>query len=78
VKWGGTAGAPFDTCYHESCDTLGNIDRAVLDVNADALAWVTATYAMSTEDVNGVTPRSQRATSRTAATKAAKATVSMN
>jgi Zn-dependent M28 family amino/carboxypeptidase len=77
AKWGGTVGAPFDTCYHESCDTLGNIDRAVFDVNADALAWVTATYAMSTEDVNGVAPRAQRAASRTAAAKAAKATVSL-
>jgi Zn-dependent M28 family amino/carboxypeptidase len=71
AKWGGKAGVPFDACYHESCDNLGNIDRAVLDVNADALAWVTASYALSTEDVNGVPARSQRAASRSAAARTA-------
>jgi Zn-dependent M28 family amino/carboxypeptidase len=75
TKWGGTAGVPFDTCYHESCDTLGNIDRKVLDVNADALAWVTGSYALSTEDVNGVPGRSQRAAARLAAPRTAKSAV---
>jgi Zn-dependent M28 family amino/carboxypeptidase len=73
AKWGGTAGIPFDACYHEACDNLGNMDRAVLDVNADAMAWVTASYAISTEDVNGVPPRPQRAAARMAAAKTAKA-----
>lgn len=67
AKWGGTAGVPFDACYHEACDNLGNVDRAVLDRNADALAWVTATYAISTEGVNGVPARSARAAKRAAA-----------
>jgi Zn-dependent M28 family amino/carboxypeptidase len=72
AKWGGRAGVPFDTCYHESCDTLGNIDRKVLDVNADALAWVTGSYALSTEDVNGVPGRPQRAAARLTAARTAK------
>jgi Zn-dependent M28 family amino/carboxypeptidase len=67
AKWGGTAGVPFDACYHEACDNLGNLDRAVLDRNADALAWVTASYAISTEGVNGVPARAARAGARAAA-----------
>jgi Zn-dependent M28 family amino/carboxypeptidase len=71
TKWGGTAGIPFDACYHEACDNLGNVDRAVLDRNADALAWVTASYAMSTEGVNGVPARSARAAKRAPMTRSA-------
>ncbi|MGH3862897.1 M28 family peptidase [Actinokineospora sp.] len=66
-KWGGTAGVWFDACYHEACDNLGNIDRVALDRNADAMAWVTASYAVSTEGVNGVPPRVERAGLRSAA-----------
>ena len=68
AKWGGTAGVAYDKCYHQKCDNLGNIDRVALDRNGDAIAWVTASYGISTEDVNGVPPRPQRAEAR-AATK---------
>ena len=37
-RWGGTAGEPYDPCYHASCDDLGNVDLEVLDTMADALA----------------------------------------
>lgn len=56
AKWGGTAGEAFDPCYHQACDTIGNLDRTALDRNSDAIAWVTAGYAISTEAVNGVAP----------------------
>lgn len=36
-KWGGRAGAPYDPCYHQACDTTANVDRRALDRNADAL-----------------------------------------
>lgn len=65
-KWGGVAGEAFDACYHEACDNLGNVDRVALDRNSDALAWVVASYAISTEDVNGVPPRATRAKTRAA------------
>ena len=29
-KWGGTAGAAFDNCYHRACDTTSNIPDAAL------------------------------------------------
>ena len=31
--WGGVAGASFDPCYHQFCDTIDNIDEHALDVN---------------------------------------------
>ncbi|MEV0600045.1 M28 family metallopeptidase [Streptomyces sp. NPDC050315] len=37
-NWGGTAGEPFDACYHQSCDTTKNIDEKALDTNTDAIA----------------------------------------
>ncbi|TLS40544.1 M20/M25/M40 family metallo-hydrolase [Streptomyces montanus] len=39
TKWGGTAGQPFDRCYHSSCDTTSNINDTALDRNSDALAY---------------------------------------
>lgn len=36
--WGGTAGQPYDGCYHAACDTTDNIDATALDRNADVLA----------------------------------------
>ncbi|MBB4969119.1 M28 family metallopeptidase [Saccharothrix violaceirubra] len=66
AKWGGTAGVAYDPNYHGKGDNLGNIDRVALDRNADALAWVTASYAISTESVNGVPARAIRAKARAA------------
>ena len=52
--WGGTAGQQYDPCYHLACDTYDNVNLHALDVNSDAVAYATLTYAMSTEGVNGV------------------------
>ncbi len=49
AKWGGTAGAPFDPCYHQACDTVGNLDMAGAETLADGGAHVLATLA---EDPN--------------------------
>jgi len=38
-NWGGTAGEPFDKCYHSKCDTESNIDGTALDHNSDAVAY---------------------------------------
>ena len=37
-QFGGSAGQPFDPCYHKACDTAQNIDREVLSQITDALA----------------------------------------
>jgi Zn-dependent M28 family amino/carboxypeptidase len=52
-RYGGTAGEPFDKCYHQGCDTLGNINRTVLGEMAGAVAWAVGTYATDTSPVNG-------------------------
>jgi Zn-dependent M28 family amino/carboxypeptidase len=52
--YGGTAGIAYDPCYHLACDTIDNINMEVFDVNLDAVAFTTMTYAYSTESVNGV------------------------
>ncbi|KZE94489.1 Aminopeptidase [Agromyces sp. NDB4Y10] len=52
--WGGTAGASFDPCYHQACDTIDNVDLHAMGVNADAVALAVLVYSYSTESVNGV------------------------
>jgi hypothetical protein len=52
--WGGTAGEAFDPCYHQACDTIGNLDRHALEINSDLIAFAALTFAYSTESVNGV------------------------
>ncbi|NUT49275.1 MAG: M28 family peptidase [Saccharothrix sp.] len=72
AKWGGTAGVAYDPNYHGAGDNLGNVDRVALERNADAVAWVIASYAISTEDVNGVPARAQRAEARAATARSAR------
>ncbi|MCX5197265.1 M28 family peptidase [Streptomyces sp. NBC_00249] len=50
-KWGGTANAAYDSCYHSSCDTTNNINATVLDRSADGVA-----YAVWKQAVGGDTP----------------------
>ncbi|MFH8345891.1 M28 family metallopeptidase [Streptomyces sp. NPDC018045] len=50
-KWGGTAGQPFDRCYHRSCDTSSNINDTALDRSSDAVA-----HAVWTLGVGSATP----------------------
>lgn len=69
--WGGTAGEAYDPCYHQACDDLGNVDRVALDRNLDAMAWAVGIYGWSTEDINGVPPREERARLRASAFRTA-------
>ncbi|MCP9957803.1 M28 family metallopeptidase [Streptomyces sudanensis] len=47
-RWGGTAGQPFDRCYHSSCDTMANLNETALDRNSDALAHAVWTLSAGT------------------------------
>src|SRR3546814_3904724 len=38
-RYGGAAGQPFDPCYHNECDNLGNISTEALELHGDALAF---------------------------------------
>ncbi|WUA61643.1 M28 family peptidase [Streptomyces sp. NBC_00224] len=51
AKWGGTANAAYDSCYHSACDTPSNISATVLDRSADGVA-----YAIWKQAVGGTTP----------------------
>ncbi|MEV6909978.1 M20/M25/M40 family metallo-hydrolase [Amycolatopsis sp. NPDC051071] len=48
TKWGGTAGAPFDNCYHRACDTTSNIPDTPLEKNSDAIAYALWKLAVTT------------------------------
>ncbi|MCI4065471.1 M28 family peptidase [Micromonospora sp. R77] len=61
-KWGGTAGAAYDGCYHRSCDTTSNINATILNRSADGVAyaiWQLAVGGTSTNDFSvAVSPTS--------------------
>ncbi len=47
ARYGGTAGAPYDPCYHQACDTMNNLNTAALNEMSDAAAHATLTLAKS-------------------------------
>lgn len=49
--YGGTAGKPYDPCYHQACDNLNNVHLTGLDQLADAAAHAVARFAKSVRDV---------------------------
>jgi aminopeptidase Y len=49
--FGGRAGAPYDACYHRSCDTLANVDLAVATRLARSAAFAVAHFG---RDVSAV------------------------
>ena len=52
AKWGGIAGVAYDPCYHQACDTIDNVNRTALGINADAIAYVVYLYASGGEVIN--------------------------
>jgi hypothetical protein len=46
TTFGGLANLPFDSCYHQSCDTVANINREVLDQMAKAASTVVYNLSM--------------------------------
>ncbi|MGL5859617.1 MAG: M28 family metallopeptidase, partial [Angustibacter sp.] len=68
AKYGGTEGLAFDACYHQACDTSRNVNTTALDQNADAIANAVATFAATTEAVNG-RPSAARTSSAALAAK---------
>jgi Zn-dependent M28 family amino/carboxypeptidase len=51
--WGGTAGLPYDPCYHLACDTFANNNDIALDLNSDAVAYAVLQYAMNAQEITG-------------------------
>jgi len=53
AEYGGTAGEPYDPCYHQACDTYDNVSTRALNQMSDAIAHATLTYAMAKSGING-------------------------
>ncbi|MFC6881611.1 MULTISPECIES: M20/M25/M40 family metallo-hydrolase [Actinomadura] len=51
--YGGTAGKPYDPCYHQACDRYDNVNLKGFDEMIDGTAAVTELFAHSTLTVNG-------------------------
>jgi Zn-dependent M28 family amino/carboxypeptidase len=45
--YGGTAGEPYDACYHAACDDISNLDTTALYELGDAAAHATGVLTMS-------------------------------
>lgn len=61
--YGGTAGVPFDSCYHQACDNINNLSTAALFELGDATAHAVMTLALTKsgffEDGSRMAPRPQ-------------------
>lgn len=68
ATYGGTAGEPYDPCYHQACDTTANLAHDVLDQMADAVAHSTWVWSH-----RSLPPRSGAESVATEATTAATA-----
>jgi len=45
--YGGTAGEPYDPCYHTPCDTLENNNDQALDEMSDAIAYAAMVFGLN-------------------------------
>ena len=48
IKFGGLEGVAYDPCYHAACDDITNVDDLALEINGDAMAFVTSWLSLST------------------------------
>jgi Zn-dependent M28 family amino/carboxypeptidase len=60
--YGGTAGVPFDPCYHQLCDTLANINEQGLQEHKDAAIHAILTFAQTNASVHGTDKGASSAT----------------
>ncbi|SBT49325.1 M28 family metallopeptidase [Micromonospora narathiwatensis] len=49
--FGGTADVAYDSCYHQACDTINNINKQALEEMSDAIAHAVITYAFDTSSL---------------------------
>ncbi|MBP2704017.1 M28 family peptidase [Microbispora sp. RL4-1S] len=68
--FGGTAGEAYDSCYHQACDGINNINDKALLLNAGAIATAAVVYGFS-RDLPG--PDTRAATARAATARTANA-----
>jgi Zn-dependent M28 family amino/carboxypeptidase len=66
ATYGGTAGEPYDPCYHQACDDITNLNTSSLSELGDAAAHATAVLTLSKA---GLFPDGSRTPQRTTAKK---------
>lgn len=49
--FGGIEGEAYDSCYHQSCDTIDNISQEALAINVNAIAFMALSLSYSTLDI---------------------------
>jgi Zn-dependent M28 family amino/carboxypeptidase len=54
--YGGTAGAPYDACYHQLCDDIDNLNLKGFDELADGAAHATYTFAKTPYEIRDGNP----------------------
>ena len=57
ARYGGTAGEPFDVCYHQACDTLSNLNLQAMDQFSDNAANAVGRLVMRQNDLSDNTER---------------------
>ncbi len=55
--YGGTAGVPYDPCYHQECDDIDNLSLQALDEMSDAIAHATIVFAQTRSAIEGTDKR---------------------
>jgi Zn-dependent M28 family amino/carboxypeptidase len=58
--FGGTAGEPYDPCYHLACDTINNLNTTAMDQFSDAVAHATFVFAEMKAPKAGKKPKRTR------------------
>jgi Zn-dependent M28 family amino/carboxypeptidase len=56
LLYGGTAGQPYDACYHMACDTIANLSPTALSRLGDGTAHAVLTFAQREARVRPVAP----------------------
>ncbi|KAI7866617.1 aminopeptidase Y [Spinellus fusiger] len=51
-KYGGVAGVAYDECYHQSCDTIDNLNKHAFLLHSRAIAHALAVFSESTASVD--------------------------
>jgi Zn-dependent M28 family amino/carboxypeptidase len=62
--YGRKAGAPYDSCYHQACDTINNLSKTALDQLGDGAAHAVITFANRSDPLPE--PAAKVATAQTA------------
>ncbi len=70
--FGGTAGEPYDACYHQACDDLANVNRAAINQMSDGVAHAVAVYGYRIGLPGANNPVPQARAAARAAAKAAR------